>query len=93
MDRRAYHGQRQASNTTKLRLLFGSLFFIWLIPQPEKLVDIEFNRCQIDSAANITDRNDSSALKNFLNYSCCITCRNSESLEWETQNYLHTSII
>ena len=47
------------------------LFYEVLNRKPEKLVAIEFNRCQIDSAANIIDRNDSSALKNFLNYSSC----------------------
>ncbi|MBZ9622131.1 hypothetical protein G9F71_004560 [Clostridium sp. FP2] len=47
------------------------LFYEVLNHKPEKLVAIEFNRCEIDSAATIIDRNDSSALKNFLNYSSC----------------------
>jgi hypothetical protein len=58
----------QLSNTTILEVI---LFYEVLNRKPEKLIAIEFNRCQIDSAANIIDRNDSSALKNFLNYNSC----------------------
>lgn len=56
------------SNTTILEVM---LIYDVLNRKPEKLVRIEFNRCQIDSFANIVNRNDSNALENFLNYSGC----------------------
>ncbi|MGK0467700.1 MAG: hypothetical protein ACJAX4_003007 [Clostridium sp.] len=56
------------SNTTILEVV---IFYEVLDRKLQKLINIEFNRCQIDSAANIIDRNDSSALKNFLNYNSC----------------------
>jgi hypothetical protein len=31
MDRTAYHGKRQAFNTTRLRLLLGSLFYLAML--------------------------------------------------------------
>lgn len=69
---KSYYGDSktiiQLANTTILEVV---LFFEVLNRKPEKLVAIEFNRCQIDSATNIIDRNDSNALKNFLNYSSC----------------------
>jgi len=58
----------ELANTTILEVV---IFYKVLNRKPEKLINIEFNRCQIDSVANIIDRNDSSALKNFLNYSFC----------------------
>ena len=40
MDRTAYHGQRQASNTTRLRLLLGSLFYLTMSNNSVDIVTI-----------------------------------------------------
>ena len=40
MDRTAYQGQRQASNTTKLRLLLGSLFYLAMLNNSVDIVTI-----------------------------------------------------
>lgn len=58
----------QLANTTILEIV---LFYEVLNRKPQELINIEFNRCKINSMTNIVDRNDSSAIKNFINYSLC----------------------
>ena len=69
---KSYYGESktiiQLANTTILEVVLG---YEVLNRKPDKLINIEFNRCKINSLANIVDRNDSSAIKNFMNYSLC----------------------
>lgn len=56
------------ANTSILEVV---LFYDLLDRKPEKLINIELNRCHITSESKIIDRNDSNAMKNFCNYSFC----------------------
>lgn len=66
---KSYYGQcKSITKLANMNVLEVVLIYETLNRKPEKLIKIEFNRYQLNHEAYATDKYNSNALQNFLNY-------------------------